>query len=254
MARHLFSTHLRPAVNVNSFALGLAAVLVPSMAPALPAAAPDAVRLMPGDFEYVDTRNGEQVGGARIHITHSSDGTYEFTNEVTGEADQAWTARCARNFAPQMAQLSFGTPDGRKPIFELTYTPGRVNGFLMQRRGGERVRVEINAAVSSSVVDQRIDWAAVMAASTRVGQRFSFEVYDPGIGTSLATATVQAGPQLPLRGSPVPTLKIIYRIDKSGGAETYIVYASRKLPRIMLREDFPDGTHSELKDFSQSHL
>jgi hypothetical protein len=224
-------------------------ILVPLVAPALPTAAPEADRLMLGEFEYLDTLNGSKVGGSRIRVARSSNGNYQFNNEVTGEADQAWTARCAKDFAPQMAQLSFGTPDGRKPLFELNYEPGRVKGFFMQRQGAERVRVAVDAAVSKGIIDQRIDWAAVMAASNQVGQRFSFEVYDPGIGTSLATAVVQRGPQLPLRGSPVPTLKIVYRINKSSGAETYVVFASEKLPRIMLREDFPDGTRSELQGF-----
>ena len=234
---------------LSALALTPFGLLLPLVSPALPAAAPDADRLMLGEFEYVDTLNGSKVGDSRIHIARSSDGNYEFNNEVTGEADQGWTARCAGNFAPLMAHLSFGTATGRKPLFELNYQTGRVTGFFMRRQGTERVRVEIDTAVSEGTIDQRIDWAAVMASSNQVGQRFSFDVYDPGLGTSRATAVVQQGPRLPLRDSTVPTLKIIYRISKSSGAETYTVFASKDLPRIMLREDFPDGTRSELKAF-----
>jgi hypothetical protein len=41
-------------------------------------------------------------------------------------------------------------------------------------------------------------------------------------------------------------LALTYRVEKSTGAEQYIVYAAESLPRSMVREDFPDGTVSEL--------
>jgi hypothetical protein len=39
---------------------------------------------------------------------------------------------------------------------------------------------------------------------------------------------------------------VTYWVKKSTGAERYIVYATERLPRIMVREDFPHGTISEL--------
>src|SRR5204862_3542956 len=42
------------------------------------------------------------------------------------------------------------------------------------------------------------------------------------------------------------TVRIIYQIEKSKGTERYEVLATKALPRMMIREDFPNGTSSEL--------
>lgn len=47
-----------------------------------------------------------------------------------------------------------------------------------------------------------------------------------------------------LKSTRVPA--ITYRVEKSTGAEQYIVYATESLPCSMICEDFPDGTVSEL--------
>jgi hypothetical protein len=41
-------------------------------------------------------------------------------------------------------------------------------------------------------------------------------------------------------------MRVIYQIEKSKGTKRYEVFASKTEPRMMIREDFPDGTTTEL--------
>jgi len=104
----------------------------------------------------------------------------------------------------------------------------------------------VSASIHSNTVDQRIDWAAVMAFDLRKGTRFEFNVYDPATGTSEVRARVGPPRRIDVPAGTFRVFAVTYWVKKSTGAERYIVYATERLPRLMIREDFPDGTISEL--------
>ena len=92
---------------------------------------------------------------------------YEFTADISGAAIQRWTAVATRAFDPISATITFG-PDtvGNEPRFALAYREGRVTGFVVH--GSRR---SIDTVVPAGVVDQRIDWAAVMASDLAATSR-----------------------------------------------------------------------------------
>jgi hypothetical protein len=45
--------------------------------------------------------------------------------------------------------------------------------------------------------------------------------------------------------------RVIYRSEKAGGTEQYQVLARRDHPRIMVREEFPNGTVDELIEMTE---
>lgn len=46
------------------------------------------------------------------------------------------------------------------------------------------------------------------------------------------------------------TYRIVYQITSSKGAEPYEIRASKEIPRIMIREQFPGGMAIELVELS----
>jgi hypothetical protein len=69
---------------------------------------------------------------------------------------------------------------------------------------------------------------------------------------------ISAGVSRRRRGSPIARLQVpagaldTYRIEKATGTETYHLLVTRDLPRMLLREDFPDGIAAELVAISES--
>jgi hypothetical protein len=104
----------------------------------------------------------------------------------------------------------------------------------------------VDASINPNTVDQRIDWAMVMAFDLRKGTRFIFNVYDPATGSSEVRVQVSPRRRIAVPAGSFNVLSVTYWVKKSTGAERYIVYATESLPRFMVREDFPDGTVSEL--------
>jgi hypothetical protein len=84
-----------------------------------------------------------------------------------------------------------------------------------------------------------------MAFDLRKGIGFEFNVYDPLTGVSEVRARVSPR-RIDVPAGSFHVLAVTYWVKKSTGAERYIVYATESLPRFMVREDFPDGTISEL--------
>ena len=215
-------------------------------------ARPDGHRLKTGQFLYRDSSEGKQLGTSRIAIQlTAAGGNYDFSAETIGYGDQQWESIATPSFAPLSAKLSFGKAKNSSPAFDLTYVPGRVTGFVVTHshsNPGSGMRRAVDAFVPADTVDQRIDWATVLANDLQPGGRFQFSVYDPGIGVSHVLAQVG-----PLEGIHVPAgffhvFRITYRVSKATGTEQYVVFASESLPRVMVREDFPDGTRSELAE------
>lgn len=208
----------------------------------LPQAEPDAARLKTGEFLYSDQQNGKALGRDRIVIAELANGTYRFSDEAIGYADQKWSAVAGRSFEPISAELAFGGGAEQHQVFDIRYGGGRVSGFYLKGRGADAKRVAVDAAVARGVIDQRIDWAAVMASQLTVGQRFAFHVYDPAIATSGGVATVEAPERIRVPAGEFNVTRVVYRIEKPTGAEQYVVFINTRGPRMLIREDFPDGT------------
>jgi hypothetical protein len=213
-----------------------------------PSAAPDAHRLKTGHFLYRDSSHGKQLGTSRIAIEKDAVTTnYRFSNESIGYADQQWEAVATPSFTPVSAKLSFGKPPGDHLYFEIIYTAGKVTGTLASRTHSVLGPMHpVNAVISPVTVDQRIDWATVLANDLQPGSQFQFSVYDPAIGTSSVLARVSPLEEVRVPAGIFHIHRITYRVKKATGAETYIVFATQSLPRMMVREDFPDGTTTEL--------
>ena len=209
---------------------------------------PDARLLRSGEFVYGDFQGKDALGRSRIFIARKPDGRYRFSNTVIGNSAQAWTAVAMANFEPVSAVLEFRGEDGtHQPIFEIRYRGGRVSGTRHLRQSTGAAAVAVDDVVEAGVIDQRIDWASVMARKLEVGLKFTFQVYDPAIATSVGVAMVEDGGRVHVPAGDFDTFKITYRIEKKSGLEQYVVFASKAVPRIMVREDFPDGVSSKLE-------
>lgn len=199
-----------------------------------------AERLRMGRFIYRTVANGKDAGSSEITI--SRDGNFRFTNHVTGQFVQDWEAIATEVFKPVSAKLTFG--EDRKPSFELTYRDGRVTGSAWSRQTA--VKRDVQATIVPETVDQRIDWAAVMSAELVPEHGFQFHVYDPGAGNSLVTATVSGPETIEVPAGKFMAMRVVYRIDKAGGSETYRLLTNREGPRMLLKEEFPNGAVTEL--------
>jgi hypothetical protein len=203
----------------------------------------DAHRLATGQFVYRTFAHGREVGQGRVTIRRLADPErYEFKADITGDANQRWTAIATPAFVPLSATITFG-PDtvGNEPRFSLTYHDGRVTGFVV--RGSRR---SIDTIVPAGIVDQRIDWAAVMASDLTPGRELRFSVYDPSLGVSPVLGTVGPVERVEVAAGTFNAYHITYRIAKATGTVEYQVYATRAVPRMMIREIFPDSVVSDL--------
>jgi hypothetical protein len=125
----------------------------------------------------------------------------------------------------------------------LKYDDGRVTGSEEKESSPTN---KIDNDVPPGTIDQRIDWAAAMSGGLQIGDKFNFAVFDPATGVSQVTAEVVRDEKIVVPAGTFDVVRIIYRIEKPKGTERYEVFATKNLPRIMVREDFPNGTSSEL--------
>jgi hypothetical protein len=197
--------------------------------------AADANLLQTGRFQYRTTIDGKDAGASEIAIRRSEGSNFVFTNHVTGAFVQQWEAVAGVGFEPISAKLTFG--DGRTG-FELKYQNGRVTGF----KGPKAVDAEI----PPDTVDQRIDWAAAMARDLAAGTGFTFHVFDPGTGISPVTGKISGPESVHVPAGTFEAMRIVYRIEKSGRPEVYQVLTKRSGPRMLLKEEFPNGAVTEL--------
>jgi hypothetical protein len=213
----------------------------------------DAGRLRTGSFSFRTLANGKEVGRSRIQIRRSDDsGNYIFSNLVIGSFSQSWEAVTLPTFAPVSAKLSFGEGSAARSAFELSYQGNRVTRFVTPRNEPSKRR-EIDETISDDTVDQRIDWAAVMALKEYVeGQEFQFRAYDPGTGNSLVSVRIGKSETTAVPAGSFETVRVSYRIDKRGGAETYEVFVTKQAPRFLVKEKFPNGSVSELVELTKT--
>ena len=213
----------------------------------------DAGRLQTGSFSFRTLVDGKELGRSRIQIRRSADsGNYIFSNIVIGSFSQAWEAITSRTFAPVSAKLSFGQGSAARSAFELSYQANRVTGFISPQKEPSKRR-EVDETISDDTVDQRIDWAAVMAFKEYVeGEEFQFRVYDPAIGNSAVSVRIGKSETTTVPAGSFETAHISYRIDKRSGAETYEVFATKQAPRFLVKEKFPNGSLTELVELTKS--
>jgi hypothetical protein len=211
----------------------------------------DATRLRTGSYSFRTVVEGKEVGRSRIQISKSADsGNYIFSNVVIGSFSQSWEAVASPTFAPVSAKLSFGQGSAARTAFDLSYQGNRVTGFITSQKEPFKRR-EVDEAIADDTVDQRIDWAAVMAFKEYVeGREFKFHVYDAGTGNSLVSVRIGKSEKTVVPAGSFETVRISYRIDKRSGAETYKVWITKQAPRFLVKEKFPNGSVTELMELT----
>ena len=199
----------------------------------------DATLLKEGRFIYHTTLKGESLGETAIEIRRA--GAQFIVSMSAPKIAQAWRATVAQSFAPLAASLEMR---GRKGPYamELKYSGASVTGE--EREGG--VTRSVSASVEGVVIDQRVDWAAMMASKAPADSSIAMRVFDPSTGVSEMLGRI--GGTQSIRGSwgEAAALRLDYTICKREHLEEYTVYATRETPRYMLREDMPNGLVSEL--------
>jgi hypothetical protein len=235
--------HLRP-LRLASFLLSALLVFGQSSGRDL-----NAERLQTGSFRYRTTMAGKDAGESLIQIRQPAEsGNYVYSNRVEGAFSQSWEAIATRVFAPVSAKLVYGQGDSARTSFELTYRDGRVKGFAYSGRDQlPSSRRVVDEAVAADTVDQRIDWAAVMALPEYVtGGLYNFHVYDPGTGNSRITVEVRGFETIQVPAGSFSTARIAYRIEKNRGTEAYEVWVKSQSPRFLVKELFPNGAVTDL--------
>ena len=210
----------------------------------------DASRLRTGRFEYRIVRDGKQIATFTITVDKQSDGNFRFTAKGF---NQEWESVATSSFQPISAALRIERPKKKESYsMSLTYGRGRVTGLAgtsadnMTNDAKLAEMKPVSAAVPTGTVDQRIDWAAMLASRLEVGQKLDFTVYDPATGVSKVAGEVSKAEQIRVPAGIFETIRAVYRIEKSKGTETYEVLASKEMPRFMVREDFSTGMSTEL--------
>ena len=213
----------------------------------------DAGKLRTGSYSFRTLVDGKEAGRSLIQIRSATDsGNYIFSNSVSGSFSQSWEAVASPRFAPVSAKLTFGQGNSARTVFDLSYQGNRVTGFMTSQKEPSKRR-EIDETVSDDTVDQRIDWAAVMAFKEYIaGQEFRFHVYDPGTGKSLVSVRIGERETTAVPAGSFETVHISYRIDKRSGAETYEVFVTKQAPRFLVKEKFPNASVTELVEFTKS--
>lgn len=209
----------------------------------------DVARLQTGSFRYRNLEAGKEAGQGLIQIRRVPNSqNYQFSNSISGVFAQSWQTVASEDFSPLSAKLTFGEGMDVRPAFELAYQNGRVTGLSFPRKGQEPAEPRrVDEAIAADTVDQRIDWAAVMALKEYTpGEKFEFHVFDPGTGHSRLRAEVGETTITTVPAGSFETIHVTYHIEKNRGTETYEVFFTKKTPRFQVREKFPDGSVSDL--------
>jgi hypothetical protein len=185
---------------------------------------------------------GTETAKFTVTVERLQEGNFRFTGEASG-FNQRWESIATPFFQPVSAMLRLQRTDGKMYSMNLKYDDGRVTGS-QEKKSSTADRIDDH--VPPGAVDQRIDWAAAMARRLEIGDKLAFTVYDPATGVSRVTGEVVRAERIQVPTGTYDTMRVIYQIEKSKGTERYEVLASKTEPRVMIREDFPDGTTSGL--------
>ena len=227
------------ATSITGFAFFIAAGLLLC---AGPGHSLDATRLRPGRFDYRMVKASKEIAKFTVTVEKTAVKKFRFTGEAAG-FDQKWESISTPTFRPISALLRMQLRDGKMYSMNLRYDDGHVTG-LEQKESSPTNKIDND--VPPGTIDQRIDWAAAMSSGLKVGDKFNFTVFDPATGVSQVTGEATRDEKTIVPAGTFDTLRIIYQIEKSKGTERYEVFATKALPRMMVREDFPNGTSSEL--------
>jgi hypothetical protein len=218
----------------------------------------DVRRLETGRFEYRIMDHGKDVAKLVVTIEEQPSGNFHFTGSADGQFLQQWESTTTATLEPISAKLRIGQEARPAALMNLKYDGLRVTGMALVTRlrksevtAPERQERAIDAKVPWGTVDQRIDWAAVLAGPMEPGRKFDFAVYDPGAGVSHVVGEVGRIEEVHVPAGTFETYPIVWRVDSATGTEVYQLHATRRLPRILVREKFPDGTQTELVRFEK---
>jgi Protein of unknown function (DUF3108) len=209
------------------------------------ASSPNAGHLKTGQFVYRTVIHGKEAGNSEISVHKLPDSeNFVYTNRVSGAFSQQWEAIATPTFTPISARLTFGEGEKLRKEFELKYQDGRVTGRVSGK-------ANIDVQMSTDTVDQRIDWAAAISQDLAPGREFAFHVFDPGTGVSRVTGHIGGPEMVSVPAGTFEAVRIVYRIEKARGTEVYQILTNRDGPRMALKEEFPNGTVSELVQVSE---
>lgn len=185
---------------------------------------------------------GSEIAKFTLTVAKLPDGNFRFTGEATG-FNQNWESIATSLFHPISATLRMQRTNGKMYSMNLKYDGDRVTGSQQTESSASN---EIDTHIPAGTVDQRIDWAAVMGSGLEIGDKLHFTVFDPATGVSKVTTEAIRAEQVVVPAGTYDVVRVIYEIAKSKGTERYEVLVTKSLPRMMVREDFPNGTSSEL--------
>jgi hypothetical protein len=206
----------------------------------------DGSLLKTGRFHY-DVRSGDkEVATGVLNIENRSESLF-FTGTFTASVCQHWESTASPGFVPRSATLRFCKDGPDRPVFELNYSKegNRVRGV----RYVKSEKTDVNAAIPTHTVDQRIDWAAVMALPLKPGYKFEFKVYDPGTGLSPLLGSVDDEQTIETPAGRFKVYQLTYQMNKPGREEHYQSWVTADSPRMLVRIRFPDGSVSSLTRF-----
>jgi hypothetical protein len=209
----------------------------------------DAGRLKLGHFTYQDIQDGKPGSLSTTTIARLADGHYRYTANFP-EFDQSWSTIATRAMAPVETVLKMRSREGWHYQMTLAYAGHRVTGEAVNTTsnvgGLSRSSQTVAADIPDNTVDQRIDWATVMTTELKPGERFLFNVYDAKTAVSRVTCFISDAGTMTTPLGKLHAIRLNYVVNKASGTESYSVYATSTLPRIMLREDLPHGLTSQL--------
>jgi hypothetical protein len=210
---------------------------------------PNAEQLKTGRFLYRTLINGKDAGASEISIFKLGPDRFMFANHVSGAFAQQWEAVATAMFVPVSAKLAFDEGGKLRPQFELNYREGSATGWRMERSTANKIEVDVK--VLPDTVDQRIDWATAISQELVPGHEFSFSVFDPVTQIIHVTGRVVGPETVNVPAGTFAAIRIAYRMEKPEHNETYQVLTNSKGPRILLKEEFPDGAVTELVHFNE---
>jgi hypothetical protein len=199
----------------------------------------DASRLKEGRFTYRLTSDGKSLGDAVIEIRR--DGKRYRITMGAPDVKQSWESTLTKSFEPLSAHLLIGRPKG---AYEMTlrYAGKKITGKELD---GATAR-DVSATAEGIVIDQRVDWAAIMATPAPAGSSIALQVFDPSTAFSRMVGKIGETQKMSGPGGVADVRRLDYSICKRDHVEQYTVFATRDPPHIMLREDMPNGLVSEL--------
>jgi Protein of unknown function (DUF3108) len=205
----------------------------------------DAARLKTGRFTYVDIQNDQEGSPSTCTIHRLKDGRYRFTCDFPS-FQQSWSTVATQYMAPVKTVLNMRTKDGGLYKMDLSYSGRHATSVVAISGGangneGKPTNSLVEADIPARTVDQRIDWATAMATALQPGQQFRFNVYDAKTATSRVTCSISDAGTMHTPLGDFRAIRLDYKVGKASRAEEYTVYATRNLPRMMLREDLPGG-------------